>query len=74
MEIQEDGNGSLYVEWQQKPGIYKRAWVQHRTDEKDWAGTVRYLQVVRCNEKKGDQAEILQIFLFSTTFLISKSF
>ena len=26
-----------------------RAWVQHRTGEDDWAGTQRYLNVVRCD-------------------------
>ncbi|MEX2630084.1 MAG: hypothetical protein WD341_09115 [Tistlia sp.] len=51
MELQRDGNGSLYVEWAQRPGSYKRAWIRHRTDDddKNWAGTRRYLHVVRCN-------------------------
>ncbi|MDX8523365.1 hypothetical protein RFM68_02510 [Mesorhizobium sp. MSK_1335] len=49
MEIQIDGNGSHYIEWHQANGWYKRAWVQRKTGEKDWAGTGRYLNVVRCN-------------------------
>lgn len=54
MEIQTDTNGHVYVEWSQTstrhPAHYKRAWVQHRTGDKDWAGTGRYLNVVRCRE------------------------
>ena len=52
MEIRKDTNGHLYIEWSQT-GLsvhYKRAWVQHRTGDKDWAGTGRYLNVVRCKE------------------------
>ncbi len=46
-----DGNDQLYVEWNQKHGV-KRAWIQYKRDpEKDWADTVRYLNVVRCNEE-----------------------
>lgn len=51
MEIQKDGSGSLYIEWTQTPNTYKRAWIQHRTGEKDWAGTGRYLNVVRCTAR-----------------------
>lgn len=57
MEIQRDGNGHPYIEWEQygiegMAGVQhpKRAWVQHRTGERDWAGTGRYLNVVRCND------------------------
>jgi hypothetical protein len=42
--------GQPYLEWEQAPGGYKRAWVQHRTDpERDWAEARggRYLNVVR---------------------------
>ena len=48
MKIQRDGNEQPYVEWSQAKDCYKRAWVQHRTGDKDWAGTGRYLNVVRC--------------------------
>ena len=50
MQIQTDGNGQPYLEWDQThgDGVYKRAWIQHRTDDRDWAGTSRYLNVVRC--------------------------
>lgn len=49
MEIKKDGNGSSYVEWTRAEKGHIRAWVQHRTGSKDWAGTGRYLNVVRCN-------------------------
>lgn len=50
MKIQKDGKGQAYIEWQQgdTPWGYKKAWIQHKSDpEKDWAGTGRYLNVVR---------------------------
>lgn len=48
MNIQTDLKGQSFVEWQQAPGGFKRAWVQHKTDpDKDWAQTGRYLNVVR---------------------------
>ena len=49
MKIEKDGNGHLYVEWTRAKKGHARAWVQHRTGDKDWAGTGRYLNVVRCN-------------------------
>jgi hypothetical protein len=52
LEIQYDGNNAPYIEWEQAEGHYKRAWIQRKTDQaKDWAGTGRYLNVVRCNSK-----------------------
>ncbi|MEQ8412071.1 MAG: hypothetical protein RIC51_03715 [Erythrobacter sp.] len=42
-----DGKGSKYIEWKIGEGGFKRAWIQHRTPDKDWAGTGRYLNVVR---------------------------
>lgn len=44
-----DGKGQRYVEWEIAlgTGILKRAWVQYRQGEKDWAETGRYLNVVR---------------------------
>lgn len=46
-----DGKGQLYVEWAQAGGRgYKRAWIRHATGDKDWAGTGRYLNVVRVTE------------------------
>lgn len=45
-----DGRGQLYLEWRQAGG-WKRAWVQNKAGtEKDWAGSGRYLNVVRCNK------------------------
>lgn len=50
MQIQYDGSGQPYVEWEQANGHYKRAWIQRKTEpSKDWAGTGVYLNVVRCN-------------------------
>ena len=48
MEIQRDGNGQPYVEWDQGQGAFKRAWRQERSGDRDWAGTGRYLNIVRC--------------------------
>ena len=50
MQIQKDRNGQPYVEWDQGKGAYKRAWIQKRRGDKDWAETGRYLNVVRCND------------------------
>lgn len=49
LPIQRDSNGSAFIQWQTAPntGGYKRAWIQHRQGDKDWAGTRRYLNVVR---------------------------
>ena len=41
MKIRKDGNEQLYVGWSQAKDCYKRAWVQHRTGDKDWAGDAR---------------------------------
>jgi hypothetical protein len=50
MQIQHDGSGQPYIEWDQADGCYKRAWIQRKQEpDKDWAGTGRYLNVVRCN-------------------------
>ncbi len=49
LAIHRDGSNQPYIQWEQvaKPGGYKRAWISHRTGDKDWAGTGRYLNVVR---------------------------
>ena len=49
MNIQKDTKGQLFIEWEQAPGGYKRAWIQRRKGDpdRDWAGTDRYLNVVR---------------------------
>jgi hypothetical protein len=46
MEIRRDGNGQPFIAWNQAKEGYKRAWIQHRTGEKDWASTGKYLNVV----------------------------
>ena len=48
--IQRDTKDQPYVEWEQAPGGFKRAWIQRKADPaKDWAGAPdgRYLNVVR---------------------------
>ena len=55
MNIQQDSKHQPFIEWEQAPGGYKRAWVQRRTDPAgDWANTPdgRYLNVVRI-ERRG---------------------
>lgn len=50
MEIRRDNSDQPYIEWEQAPGGYKRAWIQRKTDpDKDWASALdaRYLNVVR---------------------------
>lgn len=51
LKIQYDMKGQPFIEWEQAPGGYKRAWIQHKAcSEKDWAGTGRYLNVVRIEQ------------------------
>jgi hypothetical protein len=51
MHFGTDKKGQPYVEWDIGGGGYKRAWIQNRTGtDKDWAGTGRYLNVVRVDE------------------------
>lgn len=48
MKFSSDGKKQKMVEWEVGRGGYKRAWIQDRTGtDKDWAGTGRYLNVVR---------------------------
>lgn len=53
MNIKKDNNGSPYIAWKQGKVGSKRAWIQHRTGDKDWAGTGRYLNVARTEELDG---------------------
>ena len=59
MNLQHDQKGQLFIEWEQAPGGYKRAWIQRKTDPaKDWARTPegRYLNVVRIESLGGGPA------------------
>jgi len=58
MRFFKDGNGSLCVEWEQRFGHHKRAWIQHRDDERNWADAPngRYLNVVRVDIDTGNPA------------------
>ena len=50
MKIRRDGKGQPFIEWAQVEGCFKRAWIQRKdAEDKDWARTGRYLNVVRCN-------------------------
>jgi hypothetical protein len=53
MRIFKDNNGSSCIAWEQPPHGSKRAWVQRRSGEKDWAGTGRYLNVARTEVFEG---------------------
>jgi hypothetical protein len=53
VKIQRDTTGQPFIEWEQAPGGYKRAWIQRRADPaRDWAKTpeARYLNVVRIEQ------------------------
>jgi len=48
MKLGTEGKGQTMIEWEIAPGAWKRAWIQNRHGtDKDWAGTGRYLNVVR---------------------------
>ena len=51
--IQRDGSGQSYIQWEQAPGGWKRAWIQHKEGDKDWAKTGRYLNVCRTGTATG---------------------
>jgi hypothetical protein len=53
VEIHKDGKGQPYIQWEQAPGGWKRAWIQTKDGEGDWAGTKRYLNVVRTASADG---------------------
>jgi hypothetical protein len=54
--IQTDTKGQRYIEWAppEAPTAYKRAWIRRpeRGSDKDWAGTERYLNVVRIDPSR----------------------
>ena len=56
MQIQLDGKAQLFIAWEQAPGGYKRAWIQHKKGDADWAKTGRYLNVVRTETLGGGPA------------------
>ncbi len=65
--IQQDGQGQPYIQWAQDAGApdgQKRAWIQRREGDSDWAGTGRYLNVVRMrdNGQLGGNATDFPIF------------
>ena len=60
MEIKYDTKKQPYIEWQQTPNGFKRAWIQHKDpqSDKNWAKVPdgRYLNVVRIEELGGGPA------------------
>lgn len=59
MQIKRDKKDQPYIEWEQAPGGFKRAWIQRKTDpSKDWANAKdgRYLNVVRVKSLGGGPA------------------
>lgn len=64
--IQRDGKGQPYIQWEQAPGGWKRAWIQKKDGEGDWAGTKRYLNVVRAaNADSGPSGNATDFPIFS---------
>lgn len=57
MEIKRDQKEQPYIEWEQAPGGYKRAWIQTKDvpSEQNWADVPdgRYLNVVRIEKLGG---------------------
>ena len=69
MQVKRDGKDQPYIEWQIGPGGFKRAWVQRREPDKDWAKTPgrRYLNVVRVDElDKGPAGNATDFPMFSS--------
>ena len=52
MKFGSDGKGQPFIEWEVGAGGFKRAWIQRRDPEKNWANTPggRYLNVVRVTD------------------------
>ena len=69
VDIRRDKLEQKYLEWEIGPGGFKRAWVQRRTGDKDWAKTPggRYLNVVRVDEPdKGPSGNATDFPIFSS--------
>lgn len=65
MLLQRDKKGQLMIEWPQGDNGWKRAWIRKPEAEKDWAGTGRYINVVRVdgpNIGTGGQSTDFPIF------------
>ena len=68
MKIKLDGKNQPYVEWEIGPGGFKRAWIQTRTPDMDWAKIPgrRYLNVVRVEDfDKGPAGNATDFPIFS---------
>ena len=50
MNVVRNGQDQLMIEWEMADGCWKRAWIEDRSsNDKDWAGTGKYLNVARVN-------------------------
>ena len=56
INIQKDGRGQPYIQWEQAPGGWKRAWIQRKEGDGNWAGTIRYINVCRTGSAEGGPA------------------
>jgi hypothetical protein len=54
LRIHHDTKDQLCITWEQAPTGAKRAWVQERAGDDDWAGTRRYINVVRIDNGRLD--------------------
>ena len=64
--ISRDTKNQPYIEWHQVGGEYKRAWVQHREADKDWANTGTYLNVVRTDAERRPAGNATDFPIFRT--------
>ena len=69
IQIQSDTKGQPYIEWAQAevPGGRKRAWIQRRDGDKDWAQTPggRYLNIVRVDQTQNPAGSPTDFPIFS---------
>jgi hypothetical protein len=69
MNVQQDKMDQPYIEWEQAPGGFKRAWIQRRTDpEKDWAKAPRYLNVARIEKLGAGPVQPTDFPIYSNEF------
>ena len=66
IQIQRDVKRQPFIQWEQPPGGWKRAWVQTKDGDGDWAGTKRYLNVVRtANAESGPSGNATDFPIYS---------
>lgn len=66
LPIRRDSSDQPYIEWENAPGDGRRAWIRYAKPGKDYAGTVRYLSVVRIEpDKSGIQGSPTDFPIYS---------